>query len=121
MTYGTAAKARDPYHWDTIQSLPVAAYATDADGLVTRFNQAAADLVGRIPQIGHDRWCVSWRLYWPDGRPMAHADCPMARALKENQIIRGVEAIGERPDGTRFRFRAASDANIGRALHRSWA
>src|SRR5678815_6187003 len=84
-----------------LEALPIAAYATDASGLITSFNQAAADLVGRSPQIGRDRWCVTWRAYWPDGRPMQHEDCPMAVALRENRAIRGVEAIGERPDGTR--------------------
>jgi PAS domain S-box-containing protein len=87
-----------------LEALPVAVYTTDASGLVTSFNQAAVDLVGRCPEIGRDRWCVTWRLYWPDGRPMRHEDCPMAVALRENRVIRGIEAIGERPDGTRFPF-----------------
>jgi len=87
-----------------LEALPVAVYTTDASGLITSFNQAAADLVGRWPEIGRDRWCVTWRLYWPDGRPMRHEDCPMAVALRENRAIRGIEAIGERPDGTRFPF-----------------
>ena len=87
-----------------LEALPVAVYTTDASGLITSFNQAAVDLVGRSPEIGRDRWCVTWRLYWPDGRPMRHEDCPMAVALRENRAIRGIEAIGERPDGTRFPF-----------------
>jgi PAS domain S-box-containing protein len=92
-------------HFQTfLEALPVAVYTTDASGLVTSFNQAAADLVGRSPEIGRDRWCVTWRLYWQDGRPMRHEDCPMAMALRENRAIRDIEAIGERPDGTRFPF-----------------
>ena len=87
-----------------LDALPVAVYTTDATGLVTSFNQAAADLVGRSPKIGYDRWCVTWRAYWPDGRPMRHEDGPMALALRENRIIRNIEAIGERPNGTRFPF-----------------
>ena len=35
---------------------------------------------------------------------MRHEDCPMAVALRENRAIRGIEAIGERPNGTRFPF-----------------
>jgi PAS domain S-box-containing protein len=87
-----------------LEVLPTAAYTTDAGGLITSFNQAAADLVGRVPKIGRDRWCVTWRLYWPDGRPMRHEDSPMAVALKENRAVRGIEAVGERPNGTRFPF-----------------
>ena len=37
---------------------------------------------------------------------MAHDECPMARALKEDRPIRGGEAIAERPDGTRIPFMA---------------
>jgi PAS domain S-box-containing protein len=85
-------------------SMPFAIYTTDANGLITSFNPAAAELVGRLPEIGRDRWCVSWRLRWPDGRPMRHEDSPMAVALKENRPMRRVEAIGERPNGTRFSF-----------------
>ena len=35
---------------------------------------------------------------------MAHDECPMAKALKEDRPIRGEEAITERPDGTRVPF-----------------
>jgi two-component sensor histidine kinase len=35
---------------------------------------------------------------------MAHDQCPMAVALREDRPVRGVEAIAERPDGTRVPF-----------------
>jgi len=91
---------------DLLDALPAAIYTTDAAGRITFFNQAAVEFSGRTPEIGSDQWCVTWRLYWPDGRPMAHDECPMARALKENRAIRGGEAIAERPDGTRAPFKA---------------
>ena len=84
--------------------LPAAIYVTDADGRITYYNRAAADLAGREPRLGTDEWCVSWRLYSMDGRPMRHDECPMAVALKENRAVRGAEAILERPDGTRIPF-----------------
>jgi len=31
-------------------------------GRVTYYNQAAADLAGRRPELGKDEWCVTWRL-----------------------------------------------------------
>jgi PAS domain S-box-containing protein len=88
-----------------LEALPVAVYTTDADGRITFYNRAAAALWGHNPELGSSQWCGSWRLYWPDGRPLPHNECPMAIALKEGREVRGIEAIAERPDGTRVRFR----------------
>jgi PAS domain S-box-containing protein len=89
---------------ELLDALPVAVYMTDADGRITYYNEAAADLWGCRPQVGSSQWCGSWRLFWPDGRPLPHDECPMAVSLKEGRPVRGVEAIAERPDGTRVRF-----------------
>jgi PAS domain S-box-containing protein len=89
---------------DLLEALPAAVYTTDAEGRITYFNQAAVDLSGREPELGTDQWCVTWRLYRLDGTPLPHDECPMAVALKENRPIREVEAIAERPDGTRVPF-----------------
>src|SRR6185312_2964870 len=62
------------------------------------------DLAGRTPMLGVDEWCVSWKLFWPDGTPLPHDECPMAIAIKEGRPVRGVEAVAERPDGTRIPF-----------------
>src|SRR5262249_15457016 len=87
-----------------LDALPAAVYTTDADGRLTFFNRAAAELWRCRPTLGSDRWCGSWRLYWPDGRPMPHDQCAMAVALKEDRAVRGAEAVAERPDGTRVPF-----------------
>ena len=87
-----------------LDALPAAVYTTDAAGKITYYNQAAADLAGRRPQIGVDEWCVTWRLYREDGTLLPHDQCPMAVALKENRPVRGVEAWAERPDGSRIPF-----------------
>jgi len=84
-----------------VEALPVAVYTTDAEGRITRYNQAAVDLWGSRPVLGTTRWCGSWRVYWPDGRPMPLAACPLAQCLRLNRPIRGLETIIERPDGTR--------------------
>lgn len=84
---------------DLLEALPAAVYTTDANGRITFFNKACIDMAGRVPQIG-DEWCVTWRLYTPEGVPLPHDQCPMAVALKEDRLVRGVEAIAERPDGT---------------------
>lgn len=85
-------------------ALPAAIYTTDANGRITYYNRAAADLAGREPTLGSDEWCVTWKLYWPDGRPLSHDECPMAVALKEKRPVRNIEAVAERPDGTRVPF-----------------
>lgn len=87
-----------------LESLPAAIYTTDATGTITFYNRAAEEFWGFAPEIGKAKWCGSWRLYWPDGRAMAHHECPMAVAIQEARIIRNAEAIVERPDGTRAYF-----------------
>jgi two-component system CheB/CheR fusion protein len=87
-----------------LDALPAAIYTTDADGRITYYNDAAATLWGHRPVLGVSEWCGSWKLYRPDGTPLPHAECPMARALKERRPIRGVEAVAERPDGSRVPF-----------------
>jgi PAS domain-containing protein len=105
---------------DLIEALPAAIYTTNAEGQITFYNQAAVAFAGRRPTLGHDRWCVTWRLYSQDGTSLPHDQCPMAIALKENRPVRGVEAVAERPDGTRVSFvpfptplRDASGALVG--------
>lgn len=94
---------RERHMRELLEALPAAVYTTDAEGKIDFFNKAAVELAGRTPQPG-DHWCVTWRLYHPDGSPLRHEDCPMAIALKENRLVRGEEAVAERPDGTRVPF-----------------
>ena len=95
---------RDRRFRGLLEALPVAIYTTDPAGRITYFNEAAAEFWGQRPQLGTAEWCGSSKLYCPDGTPLAHGDCPMALALKENRPIRGMEAIAERPDGSRVPF-----------------
>jgi PAS domain S-box-containing protein len=100
------AKLRQSEHRlrDLLGAIPAAIYTTDAQGRITYYNQAAVDLAGRTPTLGSDEWCVTWKLSRPDGTPLPHDECPMAVALREGRSIRNVEAIAERPDGTRIPF-----------------
>jgi PAS domain S-box-containing protein len=100
------AKLRDSERQlqELLAAIPAAIYTTDAQGRITYYNQAAVELAGREPKLGTDEWCVTWKLYWPDGTPLPHDQCPMAVALKEGKAIRNAEAVAERPDGTRVPF-----------------
>jgi PAS domain-containing protein len=67
---------REQYYLDVLEALPVAIYTTDAGGKITYYNQAAADFAGRRPKLGSDEWCVTWRLFWPDGSPCRTPSAP---------------------------------------------
>jgi PAS domain S-box-containing protein len=101
---GEAVLRGDDYFRDVLEALPAAIYITDASGRILFYNQAAVDLWGRHPVLGISEWCGSWKLYRSDGSQLPHDQCPMALTLKEGRSIRGMEAIAERPDGTRVPF-----------------
>jgi PAS domain S-box-containing protein len=100
----TALRDNEQRLQDLLSAIPAAIYTTDAAGKITFYNEAAVEVAGRRPTIGSDEWCVSWKLYWPDGTPLPHDQCPMAMALKDGRAIRGKEVVAERPDGTRIPF-----------------
>jgi PAS domain-containing protein len=87
-----------------LDELPAAIYVTDADGVITYYNPACVAFAGRVPTLGHDRWCVTWKLYTEDGTFLPHDQCPMAEAILTQTPVRGVSAVAERPDGTRLNF-----------------
>ncbi len=84
-----------------INALPAAVYTCDREGRITFFNEAAATLWGREPEIGKDLWCGSWKIFNPDGSAMGLDTCPMAITLKEGRKVFGKEILIERPDGSR--------------------
>jgi PAS domain S-box-containing protein len=88
-----------------LDEIPLPVYTTDAEGHVTYWNRACAEFAGREPQLGSDRWCVTWHLYTLAGEPLPHDQCPMAQAIRERRIIRNAVAIAERPDGRRRAFK----------------
>jgi len=87
-----------------LDALPVPVYLTDAEGLVTYWNQACVDFAGREPELGQDRWCVTWQIHTTDDEPLPHDRCPMAVAVREQREVRGEVAIAMRPDGSRKAF-----------------
>lgn len=85
---------------------PAPVYATDEEGRISYFNSAAVDFAGRAPTLGVDRWCVSWKMFDPQGTYVPHERCQMAISVREGYAVRGIEAIAERPDGSRASYRA---------------
>jgi PAS domain S-box-containing protein len=82
-----------------IRSLPVAIYTCNKEGYITLYNEAAAELWGRTPDIGKDLWCGSWKINKPDGAPLPLDSCPMAVCLKEGRPVYGEEILIRKPDG----------------------
>jgi PAS domain S-box-containing protein len=84
--------------------VPVAVYTCNAEGLIQEFNQSAAELWGREPNTNdpREKYCGSFKIFYPDGRPMPHAKCPMARALRGEKLEASeLEILVERVGGER--------------------
>lgn len=99
-----ALRESEKQYRELLNALPVAVYTTDTDGKITLFNKAAVEFAGRDPEAGREQWCLTHRLYRPDGSFLPHDECPMAVTLRTGEPQRGMEAIAERPDGTRAWF-----------------
>jgi two-component system CheB/CheR fusion protein len=86
-----------------LAKMPAAAYTCDAEGLITYFNERAAELWGREPKLNDpvDRFCGSFRLFTPSGEPIPHHECWMALALRDAKAYNEQEIAVERPDGSR--------------------
>ena len=87
-----------------MELLPMAAYAVRApDGVIVWFNSRAAELWGRVPEIGDtdERFCGAYKLHYSDGSYMAHCDTPVALALSTGNSTHEEEVVIEKPDGSR--------------------
>lgn len=88
-----------------LAALPLPAYLTDAEGYLTYYNEAAAELWGHRPVLGKARWTGAWRLYSLGGQPLSAEQSPTSVSLKADRGVQGAEAIVERPDGSRVTVR----------------
>jgi PAS domain S-box-containing protein len=91
--------------------LPVAVYTTDASGVITYYNQQAAQLWGRSPRLGdaNERFCGSECLLLPNGDVLPHDQCPMALALHDGSSFRERAVDIRRPDGSQVSVRVNID------------
>src|SRR5207244_2524504 len=84
--------------------VPVAVYTCDAKGLIQEYNQHAVELWGREPKRNDpsEKFCGSFKIFFPDGRPMPHHKCPMARVLRGEKLrAADLEILVERSSGAR--------------------
>jgi PAS domain S-box-containing protein len=96
----SALLGQDEFYKSVFRKLPVALYTCDPEGFITYYNEAAVDLWGREPVLGHDLWCGSWEIFRPDGSPLPLDECPMAITLREGRAVQGQEIVVRRPDGS---------------------
>jgi PAS domain S-box-containing protein len=84
--------------------MPVGVYTCDADGLITYFNKRAVELWGREPKLNDsaEKFCACYKVFLPDGTYIPPNQTPMAIAVREGKSFSGIEAMVERPNGTRF-------------------
>lgn len=91
------------YFVELFYTSPIAIYTCDQNGYISFYNKSATELWGRVPEVGKDLWCGSWKIYYPDGKPMPLDECPMALTLKQRKAFEGKEIVIERPDhSTRY-------------------
>jgi PAS domain S-box-containing protein len=87
--------------------MPVGVYTTDKNGVITFFNDSAANLWGRTPRLNDSTdlsFSGSLKMYTPQGDVIPHHEFPMAKALRFKKSIRDEEITIEKPDGSRLSF-----------------
>lgn len=107
-----------------MDEIPVGACVLNANGTLHSYNRLAAIAWGRSPQSGDgDRYCGSYRLYYPDGEALPHDSVPQVAVLKGGASVRNIDLVVQRPDGSRlliksnvFPIKNKNDETIG-AIH----
>ena len=97
-------RASEERYRNLFELVPVAVYSCDANGLIQEYNHRAVGLWGREPRKNDpsEKYCGSYRIFYPDGRFMPPEQSPMARALKGETIQpHEFEILVEREDGQR--------------------
>src|SRR5262245_38425034 len=85
---------------DVLSALPVAAYTCDIDGRITFFNERAAELWGRRPNINDEaeRYCGSLSLFTVDGVHVPHQTSFTALTLQTGNTYEKRDVVVLRPD-----------------------
>lgn len=101
---------------------PMAVFVCDRNAVIQNYNRRAAELWGREPVGGIEKYSGSVALWLPDGTPLPHEQSPIVEVLRTGVPALNVELAIERPDGTRLpvleNYSALKDAKgeIGGAI-----
>ena len=80
-----------------LSELPVPCFALNEDGFLLFYNEEAARLWGRRPELGKEQWSGAFRLLTPEGKELPPSLSAVANALRERRSLEGVESTIERP------------------------
>jgi PAS domain S-box-containing protein len=85
-----------------LELVPAALCVWNGDGMILRYNRAAAALWGRHPRPRDpaDRFRAAYRLRHPNGTELPRTATPAAQAIARGADLRDCEVVVERPDGT---------------------
>ncbi|HXT04534.1 MAG TPA: ATP-binding protein, partial [Casimicrobiaceae bacterium] len=97
-----ARRESDERYRTLFEAAPMAIFVCDRDGLIQYYNRRAAELWGREPECGVERYCGSVRLWLPDGTLLPIERSPMVGVLATGAPARNVDVEIERPDGSRL-------------------
>ena len=81
---------------------PIGVCVCDRGGVIQYFNARAAELWGRTPALGVERYCGSTRLWLRSGARLPHEESPIAEAMRSGSPVRDAEVWIERRDGSRL-------------------
>ncbi|MUP46430.1 PAS domain S-box protein [Gramella sp. BOM4] len=76
---------------------PVAFYTCNLKGEITFYNKAATELWGREPKP-KEKWCGSWKCWYPDNEQLPAEDHPAYKAIKDGDFQEKSKLRIERPD-----------------------
>lgn len=85
-----------------VEVMPAAVCTSGPDGIISFYNERAAEIWGRRPLIPDpsEKYCGSFELYTLDGDLIPPEENPVAVCLRTGQSFRGVQARVKRPDGS---------------------
>jgi PAS domain S-box-containing protein len=83
-----------------LETLPIAMYTCGIDGTITFYNRAAAELWGREPEMGIEKWTGAHKIYSATGDILPKHYHPIAALIAKGSASPVEELVLERPDGS---------------------
>ncbi len=83
-----------------IETMPIGVVVADGDGTLVMTNAAAQSILGSpvVGQVSHPE--RAYTPHYPDGSPFPQNDMPLMHALYEGKVVRDVEILIRRSDGS---------------------